>query len=445
MQYRELFLQALLVVVASSGMALGHSAVDDLPELSVDDVSKVIGDPNWVLVDTRSSDAFNGWTLDNVNRGGHLPGAVDFPSSWLDSTRKEKNTLLKAALQAKGIEPQRNIVLYAAKSFDRERVAAYLGERGFKHLYLFDFNKWARDPEAKLVRFEKFHLIVPPVIVKKLQDGDRPETFESAKRIKFVEASWGNEAGSYSKGHVPGSFHVNTDHFEPPPKWYLGDATVLAGFAKRYGFQSDDTVIVSGLKPMASFRLAVVLRYMGVADVRVLNGGLAAWRTAGYPVETKSTPPPKSDSFGTQIPGQPHLIDTIDRVRKGLQEPKQFTLVDTRTWAEFTGETSGYKYHLRKGRIPGPIYGQDAHRGPDSLAAYRNIDNTMRNPNEVREFWKASGIDTDTHLSFMCGGGWRAAEVMTFAEVMGLQKCSLYSDGWIGWSNDLKNPIVTGK
>ena len=44
---------------------------------------------------------------------------------------------------------------------------------------------------------------------------------------------------------IPGSFHVNTDHFEPPPTWYLGNRNVLSKFASNYGFQADDTVVIS--------------------------------------------------------------------------------------------------------------------------------------------------------------------------------------------------------
>ena len=80
-------------------------------------------------------------------------------------------------------------------------------------------------------------------------------------------------------------------------------------------------------------------------------------------------------------------------------------------------------------------FGQAEFKGEDSLTPYRNIDNTMRTANEILELWERSGIDTRRHLSFMCGGGWRAAEVLTFAHVMGLTDTSLYSDGWIGWSN----------
>ena len=246
------------------------------------------------------------------------------------------------------------------------------------------------------------------------------------------------------KGHVPGSFHINTDHFEPPPAWMLGNPDVLGRFARKYGFQADDTVILSGEDPTASYRLAIVLRYMGIQDVRVLNGGFAAWKAANYRIETKSNQPPRARSFGTQIPSRPHLIDDVARAKAGLRTPANFTLVDTRTWAEFTGETTGYKYHFRKGRIPGSVFGQASFKGPNSLTPYRNIDNTMRNAVEIRGLWQRSGIDTEKHLSFLCGSGWRSAEVLTFAHVMGLSNTSLYSDGWIGWSNDPDNPVESG-
>jgi 3-mercaptopyruvate sulfurtransferase SseA len=77
---------------------------------------------------------------------------------------------------------------------------------------------------------------------------------------------------------------------------------VLNQFAEKYGFQSDDTAIISGEDPTASYRLAIVLRYMGVQDVRVLNGGFKAWKSANYPVETKSNPPPKATIFWSANP-----------------------------------------------------------------------------------------------------------------------------------------------
>lgn len=414
-------------------------AEHDTKELTVADVARVLDDEDWIFVDTRPSDAFNGWKLDGITRGGHLPNAVDFSADWLNSDRDDKTEVLAAALRVKGIEPHRHIVLCGSNQQRRDRVAAYLSRSGFQQLYNFDLNAWAEDETRPLVRYPNFHLLLPASIVKRLLDGDIPETFERAQRIKFVEVSWGGEGASYSKGHVPRSFHVNTDHFEPPPEWKLGDVDTLGQFAKKYGFHVDDTVIVSGEDPTASYRLAIVLRYMGVNDVRVLNGGFAAWKAANYPVETTRTLPTKESNFGVGIPLRPQLIDDQKRVKSGLTVPHEFTLVDTRTWAEFSGATSGYTYHSHKGRIPGAVYGQADFKGKNSLTPYRNIDNTMRNADEIQAFWKKSGVDTRKHLSFMCGGGWRAAEVLTFANVMGLTRTSLYSDGWIGWSNDQNN------
>ncbi len=219
---------------------------------------------------------------------------------------------------------------------------------------------------------------------------------------------------------------------------------MLSRFASDYGFQADDTVVISSEDITASYRLAVVLEYMGVADVRVLNGGLAAWRRAGYPVETKRHAPPTSNGFGAILPGNPALIVSSDAVKKELPKRDKFALVDTRTWAEFIGETSGYSYHGHKGRIPGSKYGQADYKGPNSVSPYRNIDGTMRNADEIVALWRTAGIDTSHHLCFMCGGGWRAAEVLTYARVNGLEQTTLYSDGWIGWSNDPRNPVESG-
>ena len=67
----------------------------------------------------------------------------------------------------------------------------------------------------------------------------------------------------------------------------------------------------------------------------------------------------------------------------------------------------------------------------------------MRSTDEILAMWDECGIDTNNHLSFMCGSGWRAAEVLWDAQVMGLTDVSLYSDGWIAWSNE-GNPYITG-
>lgn len=415
----------------------------EVKTIATKELQDKLSDDSWVVVDTRINDAFNGWKLDEVKRGGHIKGAVDFSANWLTVDSKDKEKTLDKALETKGIEKDKNIVLYDANGIDAKEVANYLSEKGYKNLYTYNVADWAKDESLPMESYENYEMIVPATIVNDILDGKKPETFENSKNIKIVEASWGEESEAYSKGHVPTSVHINTDTVEPPPQWMLASDEDLAKFANDYGFTKDDTIIVTGPDVMASYRVAVVLRYIGINDVRVLNGGNDAWTSAGYELETKSNKPVAGNDFGATIPANPDLIDTQAELKEMLKDSNN-VLVDNRSWDEYIGKISGYSYHDKKGRIPGAVYGY-AGTSATTLEDYRNIDNTMRNADEIKALWKDAGIDTNKHLIFMCGSGWRAAEVLTYANVMGFDNASLYSDGWIGWSNDTSNPTETGE
>ena len=415
----------------------------EVKTIATKELQDKLSDDSWVVVDTRINDAFNGWKLDEVERGGHIKGAVDFSANWLTVDSKDKEKTLDKALETKGIEKDKNIVLYDAHGKDAKEVANYLSEKGYKNLYTYNVADWAKDESLPMESYENYEMIVPATIVNDILDGNKPETFENSKNIKIVEASWGEESEAYSKGHVPTSVHINTDTVEPPPQWMLASDEELAKFANDYGFTKDDTVIVTAPDVMASYRVAVVLRYIGINDVRVLNGGNNAWTSAGYELETKSNKPVAGNDFGATIPANPDLIDTQAELKEMLKDSNN-VLVDNRSWDEYIGKISGYSYHDKKGRIPGAVYGY-AGTSATTLEDYRNIDNTMRNAAEIKALWKDAGIDTNKHLMFMCGSGWRAAEVLTYANVMGFDNTSLYSDGWIGWSNDTSNPTETGE
>lgn len=415
----------------------------EVKTIATKELQDKLSDDSWVVVDTRINDAFNGWKLDEVERGGHIKGAVDFSANWLTVDSKDKEKTLDKALETKGIEKDKNIVLYDSNGKDAKEVANYLSEKGYKNLYTYNVADWAKDENLPMESYENYEMIVPATIVNDILDGKKPETFENSKNIKIVEASWGEESEAYSKGHVPTSVHINTDTVEPPPQWMLASDEELANFANDYGFTKDDTIIVTGPDVMASYRVAVVLRYIGINDVRVLNGGNDAWTSAGYELETKSNKPVAGNDFGATIPANPDLIDTQAELKEMLKDSNN-VLVDNRSWDEYIGKISGYSYHDKKGRIPGAVYGY-AGTSATTLEDYRNIDNTMRNADEIKALWKDAGIDTNKHLMFMCGSGWRAAEVLTYANVMGFDNTSLYSDGWIGWSNDTSNPTETGE
>jgi len=442
-----------VIVLLTSMLALAglctRTQAEIFPKADTQKVVAALKDPNWVVVDTRLNDAFNGWKLDGVVRGGHIEGAVDFSANWLKVEDKNLHESLLEILATKGITPDKQILLYDVNGKDADNVAKFLRDLNYPHLYLYDMNTWAADSALPMTKYQNFHLIVPAVIIKEILEGKRPETFEQGKKITLIEASWGEEKTSYAKGHIPTTFHINTDRVEPPtptepPMWILADDATLGKLALEIGVTKNDTVIVTSEEPLAAYRVATVLRYTGVDDVRVLNGGTLAWVMAGYTLETERHDPMPVADFGGPVPGHPDVIDTMAETKAGLAAPDRFVLVDNRTWKEHIGEITGYSYHDKKGRIPGAIYGYAGKKDSYGMEYYRNPDKTMRNAKEFLALWHDQGIDTSKHLSFMCGSGWRVAEIYTYADVYGLDDIGIFSDGWIGWSTDTANPIETG-
>ncbi len=444
-KFFKIIVTSLLLTLTTALSACSKEEVNNIEtkSISTKELQSKLDDNSWIIVDTRINDAYNGWKLDGVKRGGHIDGAVDFSSNWLDVDNKDKEKILDEALQTKKIDKDKNIVLYDANGKDSQKVAIYLSSKGYKNIYTYDVKEWANDDSLPMKQYDNYEMIVPAVVVKDVLDGKTPETFDKNKKVKIVEASWGEEKETYLKGHVPTAVHINTDTIEPPPAWMLDSDENLKKFALDYGFTKNDCVIVTGKDPMASYRIAVVLRYIGIEDVRVLNGGNDAWTRAGYELETKSNAKTPGTDFGGEIPGNPDLIDTQAELKEALKNTNT-TLVDNRSWDEYIGKISGYSYHDKKGRIPGAVYGY-AGTTSVTLEDYRNIDNTMRNADEIKELWNSSNINTNNHLIFMCGSGWRAAEVLTYSNIMGYDNTYLYSDGWIGWSNNSENPIETGE
>lgn len=425
---------ALLMAITGCSSNKTQTEASAYKSITTEELSANIGDDKWVVVDTRDNNAFNGWALDGVKRGGHIEGAVDFSANWLGVEKEGKEAILDEALNTKGINTEKNVVLYDANGSDSKSVADYLSGKGYENIYVYDVNEWASDDKNPMVQFPGYEMLVPASAVKSLIDGETTETFADGKNVKMIEASWGEEKESYINGHIPGAVHINTDSIEPPPAWMLADDEALLKVMLDNGINKNDTVIVSGAAQMAAYRVALVLRYAGVEDVRVLNGGTAAWTNAGYELETTSNAPAPISDFGGEFPGNPDIVDTISELQEQLKS-ESFTLVDNRTMDEFIGKTSGYSYHDKMGRIPGAIFGYAGKSDSNSLDYFRNIDDTMRNADEIIAMWKNEGIDVKNHLAFMCGSGWRAAEVLYYANVAGLDDVSLYSDGWIGWSN----------
>ncbi|HEV8403310.1 MAG TPA: rhodanese-like domain-containing protein [Candidatus Limnocylindrales bacterium] len=409
------------------------------------------------VVDIRPLAAYNGWRLDGEARGGHVPGAVAFPAAWLGTVDDQE---IGRLLDSKGISADREIVVVGSGSADAAAFAAALRERGIETVDTLDGGAaaWAADGELPLERLPRYEALVHIPWLRDVLDGRTPEAPPNPSFL-LLHVNFGVPE-EYAEGHIPGAHYLDTNWLEDPADWNRRSPEAIETALAALGITRDTTVVLYGRDTegdanekwpgrragqIAATRALMILRYAGVDDVRLLDGGYDWWVQGGNPVETTENVPVPVTSFGAAVPVRPEVIVDIDEAKQILADPDGAALVSVRTWREHIGNVSGYNYIGPAGRIKGDVWGNcgtDAYH----MQHYRNIDNTMRAYPEITANWAEAGITPDKWVAFYCGTGWRASETWFYAYLQGWQRIAVYDGGWFEWSQDpINNPIEIGE
>ncbi|MBQ7576766.1 MAG: hypothetical protein IJT21_00705 [Synergistaceae bacterium] len=410
---------------------------------SLDEFKANIGKSDVLFLDLRSEAAYQGWKIDGAVRGGHVKGASDFPISWL---KLADDSRLAEIVARKGDLKGKTIILYGSPN-DEEiaRLEKALTNAGAKKVLLFSVpaEVWTADELIPMESYPRYELYVYPEWLNSLMSGGKVDNYDG-RPFKVFEASWGEEKTSYANGHIPGTIHINTDEFEEGPIWNRLSDSQLKKVLEANGITKDTLVVLySTTQNMAAARIAWIMMYCGVQDVRLLDGGFNAWKRAGLPVTTESTPKEPVKDFGAEVPLNRELILDLPEAKKLLENPNG-RLVSIRTWEEQIGEVSGYAGWDLKGRISGDVWGHCGHEGSAGVSDFENIDGTMRNGDEITALWNEWGIRRGNEIATYCGTGWRAAEISFDFYVLGWPTIWIYDGGWYEWSSDPANPFLTG-
>jgi molybdopterin synthase sulfurtransferase len=410
--------------IVKCGAFLLFSTTILFAQVSTQKLLESIGNPKIAILDTRSEDSYNGWILNNESRNGHIKSALPFPLSWSKLLQKDNEIL-------KNLREKKEIILYGVSKKDMQSVASFLKQMGLSNIDIYNNINFSDEKKIPLVAYKNYKKLVPASYINAL--------LKEKKDVKIFEASWG-DGKKYKKAHIPTAVHINTDLVEKGPIWNYKSKKELKKFALTYGISQDTPVIVYGPDSMPASRVAIALMAMGVKDVRLLNGGFQAWKDAGYKIETGENKPKPISSFGGKFFANANIITSLKEAQKILKS-KEAQLVSIRAHDEFIGKISGYSYIKPKGHIKGAIWGK---AGSDAyhLQDYRSPSGKMKSQNEIETMWKNLGVNPKKHLAFYCGTGWRAAEVLFDAYVMGYDKDTIYDGGWLEWSLDPKRPVV---
>jgi thiosulfate/3-mercaptopyruvate sulfurtransferase len=248
-----------------------------------------------------------------------------------------------------------------------------------------------------------------------------------AKRLIILDA---RKKEAHVQEHVPNARWVDHGTW----KSAFGNGTDAQGWNTRIGnigIGADSTVVVyDDLSSKDAARIWWILRYWGVSDVRLLNGGWKAWKAEELPTNAEVSSPPSAVDFKAmprtrQLVTKAQILDSLTGFR--LQ------IVDTRSNDEFCG------IELKKNKRGGAIPGAKHLEWSDLIDP---ATERFKSPMKLRRLFDQVGIDLDKPIASHCQSGGRASVMVFGLELMGAKDARNYYPGWSEWGNTDDLPVV---
>lgn len=264
---------------------------------------------------------------------------------------------------------------------------------------------------------------------------------DEGRRPHLLDVRWklGGPPGlsEFRAGHIPGAVYVDLDVELAAPaaegqgRHPLPPIEALQGSARAWGLSDGESVVVyDDNAGLAAARAWWLLRWAGLTDVRLLDGGLAAWRAAGGPVVTGDEPAPEPGNVALS-PGHLPVVDP-----DGAEQlvASGGLLLDARAGERFRGEPNPIDPQF--GHIPGAV----------SAPTTENVsaDGMFRSAEELADRFAALGVRPDRPVGVYCGSGVTAAHELAALAVAGVEHVVLYPGSWSQWATLPDRPVETG-
>lgn len=273
-------------------------------------------------------------------------------------------------------------------------------------------------------------LVTPDELARLLAEDDAPVLLDVRWALGRTD---GHER--YLASHLPGAVYVDLDTelaAAPSPaagRHPLPAVADLERAARRWGVREGGAVVVlDDVGGTSAARAWWLLRWAGVRDVRLLDGGLPAWAAAGHALEGGEVTPEAGDVV--LVPG---ALPTVDADGAAALADRG-VLLDARAPERYAGRVE--PVDPRAGHVPGAVSAPTA----QNLAA----DGTFLDAAALRARFDALGIRPDgAPVAVYCGSGVTAAHEVAALASVGVT-AALYPGSWSQWSHDPGRPVATG-
>lgn len=242
---------------------------------------------------------------------------------------------------------------------------------------------------------------------------------------------------AYLRGHLPGAVYVSleeelSDHtIAGRGRHPLPSGRSLDAAARRWGIRQDVPVVVyDEWNRAGSSRAWWVLTAAGLANVRILDGGLSAWRLAGGTVQTGpvtaqpgNVTVPHSDLYaGARL--------TLTAQQAGAAD---VTLLDARAPERFRGDAEPVD----------PVAGHIPSAKNFPSTAVLAADGTFLTDGDLTQQFSDHGIERGGRIGVYCGSGVSATVTLAALAAVGY-KPALFPGSWSEWSSDPARAIARG-
>lgn len=189
------------------------------------------------------------------------------------------------------------------------------------------------------------------------------------------------------------------------------------------GINNSSTLVVyDSMGIFSSPRAWWLLQSMGHQQVMVLDGGLPAWVSAGFPVEDAVDRDYEQGDFQVQFDSQSvrNYADVLESIHS-----KEQILIDARSAGRFSGTEAEPRKNLKSGHIPNSI----------NIPYEEVLDGSKyKTSRELTELFASHSLG-EQELIFSCGSGMTACIVLLAAQSLLENKLSVYDGSWTEWAS----------
>jgi thiosulfate/3-mercaptopyruvate sulfurtransferase len=245
----------------------------------------------------------------------------------------------------------------------------------------------------------------------------------------------------YDTGHVPGAVKIDwhLDLNDPVTRDYV-DGERFAQVMASHGIARDTTVVIYGDRNnwWAAYALWVFSLF-GHPDVRLLDGGRAAWVAEQRPLTREVPARPRTD-----YPVVPRDDSVLRAFKEDVLAHLGRPLVDVRSPGEYSGELLHMPDYpqegaMRGGHIPGAV------NVPWARAAAE--DGRFRPRHELEGIYADEvGLRPEDEIIAYCRIGERSSHTwFVLTHLLGYDQVRNYDGSWTEWGNAVRVPVARGR